>query len=803
MNFCIRIRIIVAVALLGISLQAQIPFTYIKGLDGIAKKEYLSPVHGLVWWHSHLIENLYRFGDQNTSTVKLIQELFYLQRDEVTFDITTLNRKPAKYFKPSTIGIIFRIVEPYLSQKQLSIEDKQQLSQQLQDVIAADINFSGLLSQAQTAVTQIQKEGEAASEIYKKFLRLTQLNKEKVVLQEQLKKKDLSRQERQALEAQVAEKNKELKTLGAKSKLEKIEEVKTITRKIHQVDLTQESLKELVTFLVNTLDESLRQAIYPAYMFHNILLGFLWKRLDARKELVSYFAQLYANEEQQVELINTDQLEKLVEEQEPNVYTKEDYSSIRDKLREVIRDNKFELAVFGIIAQQIWNNPLPPIISSSVVRYEYQGIKYIFPDCGETSIRNFLNIVLFETLTNKFNIDKLAKVEKSLLPSLRTFYQNDLYQKVEVATLGLAHDAWAQVVSALSGVTYWTPTKQNGICEIGTGMDNMMRVINHLLFGNSPEFAAKTMSEKWDEVVKVCSGKNFDLQWSYVNDVNDVQYNKQNCIIFTVNNLYRFDWFFEENHFYIKKEWEETVQSSYIDVILDVKNEENRKMDLLYVTSIKDLPLNKLTVQERYLVILSHISKEYSFPLFDYIIDQFSWKNKEQVVYASSLVFPERYRKLIISLLFNRPWTSGIVRQLYNHENWKNFIIVEVLEQKKDSLYELVTRYLNEKDVSEIDPSVIIALVFNEALAKKYEDKIISFLRLLPISAYKVLIIRRIINEKLVSSYDLAARIFSELPNHHQETMSQLVEENNLTELKNLIEKYQQEQSKLQPSVTD
>ena len=107
----------ILVTFLSIAMQAEIPFTQIKGLYDPLQKEYksLSPIHGFNWWQIGIIENMYRFGNPDDATIKLIQELFYLQFDRITFDTTHLKRKPATYFTPQTIGKILKEMHTFTS----------------------------------------------------------------------------------------------------------------------------------------------------------------------------------------------------------------------------------------------------------------------------------------------------------------------------------------------------------------------------------------------------------------------------------------------------------------------------------------------------------------------------------------------------------------------------------------------------------------------------------------------------------------------------------------------------------------
>ena len=110
------------------------------------------------------------------------------------------------------------------------------------------------------------------------------------------------------------------------------------------------------------------------------------------------------------------------------------------------------------------------------------GRRIAFPDCGETSLRNLLNIILFNSETRIFD----ANVLKNLIGASPTpqqqllikYYEKD-YRTQEKMVENESHARWAQVVSDLPGVRYET----NPICEISPGITNMLKVISNVLPG--------------------------------------------------------------------------------------------------------------------------------------------------------------------------------------------------------------------------------------------------------------------------------------------------------------------------------
>src|SRR3990172_5271498 len=168
-----NIKNLIALALLltGPFAHAEIAFTDIKGMytDIIDSKKHLSPVHGFNWFKTGIIENMYRYGDENDATIKLVKEIFFLQPDDVTFDTTQNPGKPANYFTATTIGKILNFLEtnPDIEQSSSSSDSDNESQQQQQPadsnaakqglakLIAKDIGFH---KEKQSALTEESKK---------------------------------------------------------------------------------------------------------------------------------------------------------------------------------------------------------------------------------------------------------------------------------------------------------------------------------------------------------------------------------------------------------------------------------------------------------------------------------------------------------------------------------------------------------------------------------------------------------------------------------------------------------------------
>ena len=54
----------ITAVLLCNTIQAEIPFTWIKALHAVSNREELSIVDGMVWWEQSIMENMYRCDNE-------------------------------------------------------------------------------------------------------------------------------------------------------------------------------------------------------------------------------------------------------------------------------------------------------------------------------------------------------------------------------------------------------------------------------------------------------------------------------------------------------------------------------------------------------------------------------------------------------------------------------------------------------------------------------------------------------------------------------------------------------------------
>lgn len=554
-------------SLIALTTNAEIGFTQIKGLyDPIPEtKKQCSPVHGFNWWKTGIIENFWTFGDQDTNTIKLIRDLFYLQPDGVTFDVTSLARKPAKYLNAKAIGQIIALINRYTDA--LSTGDQESLKIELFETIKKTLNFDQLVAQAAEQIASAKKEiaqlsslGQERVALQKKIITNERALKQLNTLQFTDKEKVAATQNKiTKTKTEIAAMHQQLETIK-----QRLEQKKNLDRIIHNNDLNEQSLRLLAEYIVGSLQETLQEKYVP-YATHQILLAFLWKKINDKAEFLDYFATAIPG-------MNIPNRSEWLQEE----YTKEVFSHFKKNLddKPELATSNYQLNSFVGFSHYIWNTSGLPLLVSSISDATYQvgDKKYQFPDCGEASLRNFLNIRIYNATTGTLDYAILETLgeHNGFTPNstLGAYYKK--HNNITKIQTKPYYDAWTQVVSGLPGVEY---LNEPGY-EISprNGLSNMLTVINNLLFDNSDEFNHMPNSKKLDYLVKKLSDQQFKLSWkakkipfqsaTQLGDTEDLstsvlpseQVNIDDTnvgirIIFSINNTHHFSWKFTDNHF--------------------------------------------------------------------------------------------------------------------------------------------------------------------------------------------------------------------------------------------------------------
>ena len=222
---------------------------------------------------------------------------------------------------------------------------------------------------------------------------------------------------------------------------------------------------------------------YKLQIFY-IILVILWYKFDNKTGILKYYQSLN---------------KYLLNDFKINIPA--DYVNTLFTYTDLINPNK---DFYSVLAHVYYKN------INSMQLLNYQSIEYIkkkcysctreacyFPDCGETTLRNFFNIIFYDNVNNNFNYKRLCELEA--IDKLKEFYTkfNSLTaqtntNKLNIFNLSLnARDAWSMVISNLPDVNYIQKCKlyeDESIYnfELKTGLSknhipNMLEVIKKLL----------------------------------------------------------------------------------------------------------------------------------------------------------------------------------------------------------------------------------------------------------------------------------------------------------------------------------
>jgi len=570
------------------AVQAAIPFTWIAGLDDVVKPSYsyLSLVNGLAWSSNQIVENMYRYGTDTDATIKLIKELFYLQRDEVSFVPTVRDDKPASYWGVVHAGKILAVIQQHRHDNTFNIQAcKTALTELLlsfkTEPVMQDKAALRLELQRQLGVTGVQQLTDAIRYLKGEQFKTVGAQQVRHLLSEQaLKRYDTLISESSAtpnlqqinqevlgiIKGEIQRLEQERQKLQKSLKEDKNRTAKQ--RKLEMLDIVfaDDTYASLASLIAEAVQESMpgNNQKYMPYTVEQILLAFAWVKANPREhpenpkqDIIDFFTPLTSYIEP----------ERLAQWLVHEPYGPADHARCKQQISALgllvpsFLLNNYGLAMFSVQAYRAWDQPLPLIVTGRTAYYrDPAGGTYFFSDCGETSLRNFFNIVLRDRDNNSFSIEYLTQaaarpasspadsiVFKPCTP-LINFYKK--YSSIANLTAQALYDAWTQVVENLPGVEY-LQCSPSARYEIKPGLSNILQVFNNLLLSNTPTFSTLTKKEQLDLICHALSRDNFALSWTAKDDV-DIENNDFVELIFTVKtprDSVRFFWKFQQHHF--------------------------------------------------------------------------------------------------------------------------------------------------------------------------------------------------------------------------------------------------------------
>ena len=174
--------------------------------------------------------------------------------------------------------------------------------------------------------------------------------------------------------------------------------------------------------------------LYPKHIALHALLGYMWSICDHKSELVeAYDAIGFIKPEQKARALR-------------EAYTEANYGEIK---RAIMEGSPLNLGVlFAGYGYEVYEKSLPPALGFSLAKVPslYGQGSHSYPDCGETALRNFFNILTYVGGGN-FNGERLT-LASSKMDQIREFYGTFSTQSKQLSQP--ARDAWSNIIINLN-----------------------------------------------------------------------------------------------------------------------------------------------------------------------------------------------------------------------------------------------------------------------------------------------------------------------------------------------------------------
>jgi|GEM_PF-4458076 hypothetical protein len=234
----------------------------------------------------------------------------------------------------------------------------------------------------------------------------------------------------------------------------------------------RKAAREIQKLIANSYKESTGEnPKYLPYTTHNILLTFLYMSADETKykDYFDQFSELNSKHGILEREFNSEDFFKRENEQQLTEEIKEKFSSQAtwEEVEPFVLDH-YELFFYTGIEQAI------NLIASWGTAYSRN---YHFADCVETSIRNFINFLIYDQVSQTFKLpDTITASEE-----LKGFYQE--FNSPKKIHSQDAHDKWAEIVSNKNAEYTHNKTERY---ELESTLNNFMKIFNYL-FGQEFE----------------------------------------------------------------------------------------------------------------------------------------------------------------------------------------------------------------------------------------------------------------------------------------------------------------------------
>lgn len=363
-------------------------------------------------------------------------------------------------------------------------------------------------------------------------------------------------------------------------------------------------------------------------------------------------------------------------------------------------DNDPKLFSFYLAGYKKYNesNKFPPILGEN----EQAVCNHTkFTACGETSLRNFLNVVAANIQDQTFNPDYLVRATQEL----KDFYSKQKSYD-DLKSDDLRND-WASLVANKQEVKY-----QRGTYEISVGIDNMLKLVGNLLNDEGLKNIENITSQERANKVKYLFNKLSRDDFKISINVDKLG-NIDNLNIF-INGEEMFVWAFQGGHFYFKhinesrnSDW----RAGHLDNLLNSNIDDNFKRLMGDFLNQYETITSELSNKERVIA---------SIKISPYLLKQKDRHgNNIAQLYAKSPYVE------VPDIILDRKYNIDI-----NYKNYKGNTIMDIAltEQNNNIINSLLDKgyiYFNDQNK---DGDTILHTIIKYRHSKRYYNMGINFL---------------------------------------------------------------------------
>lgn len=272
-------------------------------------------------------------------------------------------------------------------------------------------------------------------------------------------------------------------------------EDKELTKKLRQtIKISLKYIKEFLENLRKADKEcqpaSLATSRYIPYTLPDILMGYLFLRVESKEDFLRFFDKLAQNGVSITIPAYEHDKKALASSAYDEFHYRTFISNIEHRRFEegdfnrYVQDNYESLIIAGI-ALRNYAQVLHPFPGYTRVFLELDGKKVNFSDCTETCLRGFLNELI--STEEKLDPTILEQAQIQLHPAIRAFYAR--FPKFSSVSTNNAHKVWAELVSQIKEfpIDYRIKDHQGVKCEIKSTISNFLMGLRYLFAPTSDE----------------------------------------------------------------------------------------------------------------------------------------------------------------------------------------------------------------------------------------------------------------------------------------------------------------------------